>query len=164
MPSQTPLHQTVLSRLTFLMHDFVDKHGLGTFVHGPCDVLLSTHDIVQPDALYVSKERRPILLERFVASAPDLVIEVLLPESENHDRFVKSERYARFGVRELWLVDPNAKTIEILVNSENGFRRERLYGEQDSVRSVVLPASSSRGRRSFGRSDSVGPPPRRDNK
>jgi Uma2 family endonuclease len=138
MPSQTPLHQTVLSRLSILMHDFVQERGLGTVLHGPCDILLSPHGIVQPDAFYVSKERRPILEEKFVAGAPDLVIEVLLQESAEHDRVAKAKRYAMFGVRELWLVDPSAKTIEILVNSDDGFRTAALYGEADTVGSRIL--------------------------
>jgi Uma2 family endonuclease len=39
----------------------------------------------------------------------------------------------------MWLVDPSAKTIEVLVNTGEGFRREALYAETHTVRSVVLP-------------------------
>jgi Uma2 family endonuclease len=139
MPSQTPFHQTVLLRVTLLLDDFVEARHLGVVLHGPVDVLLSRYDVVQPDALYVSAERRSILAEKYVAGPPDLIIEVLLPESENHDRVAKAERYAAFGVSEMWLVNPAAKTIEVLVNIAQSFFREGLYGEADTARSTVLP-------------------------
>ncbi len=139
MPSQTLSHQTVLLRLTHLLDDFVEQGDLGVVLPGPIDVVLSRYDVVQPDALYVSKERRPILGEKYVAGPPDLIIEVLLPESEIHDRVDKAGRYATFGVPEMWLVDPEAKTFEVLVNTPEGFRREALYGETDTARSTVLP-------------------------
>jgi Putative restriction endonuclease len=85
MPSQTLFHQTVLLRLTRLLADFVEQRDLGVVLAGPIDVVLSRYDVVQPDAFYVSKERRPILGEKYIAGAPDLIIEVLLPESEIHD-------------------------------------------------------------------------------
>jgi Uma2 family endonuclease len=139
MPSQTLFHQTVLLRLTHLLDDFVEQRDLGVVLPGPIDVVLSRYDVVQPDALYVSKERRPILGEKYVAGPPDLIIEVLLPESEIHDRVDKAGRYATFGVREMWLVDPEAKTFEVLVSTPEGFRREALYGQADTARSTVLP-------------------------
>lgn len=139
MPSQTLFHQTVLLRLIHLLGDFVEQRDLGVVLPGPIDVLLSRYDIFQPDALFVSKARRPILSERCVAGPPDLIIEVLLPESEIHDRVDKVVRYAAFGVREMWLIDLEARTLEILVSTGEGPRREALYGQTETARSTVLP-------------------------
>jgi Uma2 family endonuclease len=137
-PAPTLFHQAVLSRLNRLLEDFVQATGLGVVLQAPCDVVLSTFDILQPDTFFVSAPRRPILTEKYVAGAPDLVVEVLSPSTESRDRVAKAKRYATFGVREMWLVDPDAKTIEVLVNSAEGFRREALYGEADTVRSTIL--------------------------
>lgn len=139
-PSPTLDHQDVVLRLARLLAEFVEVRRLGSVYVAPCDVVLSRFDVVQPDVLYVSTARGDILAGRKqVAGAPDLVVEVLSPSTESRDRVAKAKRYATFGVREMWLVDPVAKTIEILVNSEEGFRREALYGEMETVRSMVVP-------------------------
>jgi Uma2 family endonuclease len=138
-PAPTTFHQLVKKRLGRLLDDFVESGRLGLVLDAPCDVVLSDHDVLQPDILFVSTARKPIVSERYVGPAPDLVIEVLSPSTETRDRVAKAKRYATYGVREMWLVDPAAKTIEVLVNSEEGFRRQALYGETDTVRSVVLP-------------------------
>jgi Uma2 family endonuclease len=137
-PSPTLRHQLVKMRLVRLLEDFAGQSGSGTVVDAPFDVVLSRHDVVQPDILFVSRTRETLLGERYADGAPDLIVEVLSPSTEARDRVLKAKRYATFGVREMWLVDPAAKTIEILVNSEEGFRREALYGEKNIVRSVIL--------------------------
>jgi len=139
-PAPTTFHQIVKGRLRRILEDFTETRHLGTVLDAPCDVVLSKYDVLQPDILFVSTERRPIIGEKYVSPAPDLVIEVLSPSTETRDRTAKAKRYALFGVREMWLADPDAKTIEVFVNSAEGFRRAALYGEADSARSAaVLP-------------------------
>ena len=101
----------------------------------------SAHDVIQPDLLVVLTGRKSIVDQDYVRGAPDLVVEILSPSSEERDRIVKAKRYATFGVREMWLVDPKAKTIEVLVNAgANGFGRHGLYVADDTVRSTIFPA------------------------
>lgn len=138
-PAPTPDHQDVVLELVRILADFVQTHSLGRVVLSPCDVVLSQFDILQPDIFFIEAEREAIVGKKYTAGAPDLVIEVLSASTETRDRVAKAKRYATFGVREMWLVDPAAKTIEVLVNSKEGFRRQALYGEAETVRSVVLP-------------------------
>ena len=101
--------------------------------------MLSQFDVLQPDVFFIAADHASLIGEKYIAGAPDLVVEVLSPSTETRDRVAKAKRYATFGVREMWLVDPAAKTIEVLVNSEEGFRRQTLCGETDVVRSTLLP-------------------------
>jgi Uma2 family endonuclease len=137
-PAPTLMHQAVKMRLVRILEDFVAASGSGVVLDAPVDVLLSRHDIFQPDILLISGGRRGILGEKYVDGAPDLVVEVLSPSTESRDRDAKAKRYATFGVREMWLVDPAAKTIEVMVNDGEGFRREAIYGEGENVRSTIL--------------------------
>ena len=137
-PAPSLFHQAVCDRLEDLVRRFVAASDAGVMFHAPTDVVLSEHDVVQPDILVVLANRKSILTEKFVAGAPDVVIEVLSPSTESRDRVAKAKRYAAFGVREMWLVDPAKKTIEVLVNTTDGFRPEATYGETDTVRSTVL--------------------------
>ncbi|HYB54213.1 MAG TPA: Uma2 family endonuclease [Thermoanaerobaculia bacterium] len=138
-PAPTPFHQIVSIRLTRLLTDFTQERGLGTVLQAPCDVVLSPHDILQPDIFFVSAARRAIIGDRYVGPAPELVIEVLSPSTETRDRIAKAKRYATFGVGEMWLVDPAAQTIEVLVSTADGFRQHLLAEGSGLVRSTVLP-------------------------
>ena len=137
-PAPTLFHQAVKMRLVRILEDFLEEGGLGSIFDAPTDVVLSKHDVVQPDILVVLAERRSILTEKFVAGAPDMVVEVLSPSTEDRDRSAKAKRYAAFGVREMWLVDPDAKTIEVFVNDGDGFRLQELVVADGTVRSTVL--------------------------
>jgi len=137
-PAPTPYHQLVKKRIEYLIDEFVEKNRLGLVLDAPCDVVLSETDVVQPDILFISTARLSIVGEKFISAAPDLVVEVLSPATETRDRIAKAKLYAKNGVRELWIVDPEARTIELLVNSGDGFRREALAGTGDTLRSVLL--------------------------
>jgi Uma2 family endonuclease len=137
-PAPTPRHQDVVLELASVLREFVQGSGRGRVVLSPCDVVFSKHDILQPDIFFVAAGRENLTGEKYVDGAPDLVIEVLSPSTELRDREAKAKLYAAFGVREMWLVDPEAKAIEVLVNSAEGFRRESLCVGTETLRSVVL--------------------------
>ena len=138
-PAPTPYHQIVSRRIERLLEDHVEKAKLGIVIHAPCDVVLSQFDVLQPDIFFISTGRMAVIGEKYISDAPDLVVEVLSPGTRKRDRFIKSKRYARFGVRELWIADPQKKTIEVFVNMEEGFRRDALYAGDDVLRSPLLP-------------------------
>ena len=102
--------------LGVLLYTFVKERDLGTVFPAPCDVVLSNTDVVQPDLLFVSREREHILAGGDnVQGAPDLVVEILSPSTAARDRTLKRSLYARHGVREFWLVDPKEGTITVHV-------------------------------------------------
>ena len=85
-----------------------------SFSVAPCDVVLSDTDVVQPDLLFVSREREHLLSGgENVRGAPDLVVEILSPATAGRDRCYKRALYGRHGVVEYWLVDPTAETVWI---------------------------------------------------
>jgi Uma2 family endonuclease len=80
------------------------------------------------------------LKEHGVMGAPDLVIEVLSPTTQKHDRQRKRRLYARTGVREYWIVDPQSDTIEVLDLIDGGlsYREVGWYGLGDRARSATF--------------------------
>jgi len=134
-PAPTTYHQRIIGRLFRFLDDHVRNGGLGEVLFAPCDVLLSETDVVQPDIFTVAKDRLAIIRENYVSGAPDLVVEVLSKGSAMRDRTLKKERYVRFGVRELWIVDPAAKTIEVLRSAGAGFERHALVGSGEVLAS-----------------------------
>ena len=106
-------HQLVSGRLHSRLGPFIEKHRLGVVLYAPVDVILSPHDIAQPDLLFISHERAGILTEPNVQGAPDLVIEILSKKTRRRDEHLKLELYGRYGVLEYWMVDPERRGTKI---------------------------------------------------
>jgi Uma2 family endonuclease len=106
-------HQDLVLALAFRIESYLREHRVGKLVVSPMDVLLSPHDIVQPDLLFISRERIAIAREKNVQGAPDLALEILSDGSRRLDEVLKLEAYGRFGVQEYWLFDPLGKTVRV---------------------------------------------------
>lgn len=90
------------------------RPGHGRLFFAPIGVEFpDTDEGVQPDILFVSTERLSIVTEDWIRGAPDLVIEILSPSTARRDRTVKRHLYERQGVAEYWIVDPDAKQVEV---------------------------------------------------
>jgi len=138
VPSPSYQHQTISAHLFRAIDHYVRTHKLGEVSYAPLDVILSEENVLQPDILFVSRERFDIITERNIQGAPDLVVEILSPTTARRDKELKQKVYARFGVREYWLADPNTSTIEVMSLTEAGFERAGLYHEGATLRSPLL--------------------------
>lgn len=141
-PAPGSFHQFILRNLGFLLWDFVRSNELGEVAFAPFDVILSDEDVVQPDLLFVSQERRDIISDRGCEGPPDLVVEVLSPSTERRDRELKRKLYANYGIRELWLVDPESRTIEVLGLEADDFATRGVYPEDTSLSSPMISGLS----------------------
>ncbi|MBN1351767.1 Uma2 family endonuclease [candidate division KSB1 bacterium] len=121
-PAPSLKHQTILKRLAHLLDDYVHQKQLCEIFIAPCDVILSDINVVQPDIVFISRENYSILNELNVQGAPDVVFEISSPSSRETDLIFKKRIYERFGVKEYWIVDPEAEAIEIFQNKENQFQ------------------------------------------
>jgi Uma2 family endonuclease len=137
--SPSPLldHQRVVGRLYRWLADFVEARQLGEVFVGPTDVFFSESNVVVPDVLFVARNRSNILHRRYVAGAPDLVIEVLSTKTRRVDLGRKKALYAAAGVAEYWIADPSARTVAVwtLVNGDY----EAVAPADDRRRSLVVP-------------------------
>lgn len=138
VPSPSTYHQDIICNVHLMLGPFVRDGGLGRVLVAPCDVVLSRDTVLQPDVLFVSKEREGIIALPGVQGAPDLVIEVLAPGTADRDRTIKRALYAQYGVQECWIIDPDLKTIEVLALGELGFRSIAVYTEQQTLHSPLL--------------------------
>ncbi len=123
------IHQTVLVRLCARLFNHVEAHDLGSVLPSPVDVVLSDYDVVQPDIVFVARERLGIV-KREITGPPDLTVEIISPGSARLDRTVKRKLYAVHGVRYYWLVDPLVRRLEEYELVGNAYRlRSRAEGE-----------------------------------
>ncbi len=136
-PAPTPRHQRLVLGLGGRFDSFATDHNLGAVYPAPLDVRLSPSHVVQPDLVFVRRERRRIVGENLIDGAPDLVVEILSPSTSARDKGEKARLYVTAGVPEYWLVDPDARTVTVLALKHGAY--QALPEEHGSVRSAVLP-------------------------
>ncbi|MXZ39967.1 MAG: Uma2 family endonuclease [Holophagales bacterium] len=118
-PSPVFLHQYLATHLASHLQKAARRSG-GLAVAAPMDVHLADHTVVQPDVLYISRERRGIVRD-WVEGPPDLVVEILSQSTASRDQVHKLNLYAETGVREYWIVDPSGRHVTFLVLTEKAF-------------------------------------------
>ena len=139
VPAPNLKHQRVNRELSTRLDRFIKDQALGELLYAPCDVLLSDNDIVQPDLLFVSREREHLLSGgKNVQGAPDLAVEILSPSSAEQDRGKKRALYGKHGVTEYWLVDPVAETIQIHRLQGEVLLPTRTFARDETLRSPLL--------------------------
>jgi Uma2 family endonuclease len=138
-PAPNLKHQRLQFRLGSRLGRFIEDRVMGELFFAPCDVVLSDTDVVQPDLLFVSRERQHLLSGGDnVRGAPDLVVEILSPATAERDRGYKRTLYAKHGVREYWLVDPAAETLSILRPRGGTLLVARTFGRAETLQSPLL--------------------------
>jgi Uma2 family endonuclease len=138
-PAPSWLHQTGLGKLFIIVGAWVYDHALGWVAPAPVGVVLDPENGVQPDMVYVSRERAQIITQRGLEGAPDLVVEVLSPSTEARDRGVKMRRYAAAGVPHYWLLNPQMKSIEPFLLGDAGYEPAGIFGPGTVFRPSLFP-------------------------
>jgi Uma2 family endonuclease len=141
MPSPESVHQRVSKRLLYKIDAEATKVG-AELLYAPLDVYLGQNVVLQPDLVLVTAERSHLITRRGVEGAPDLVVEILSPGNPTRDRITKARLYAQAGVRELWLVSPEAAIIEVFALHDGIYNLHCRAGDNEPVSSTVLPQLS----------------------
>jgi Uma2 family endonuclease len=111
-----------------MLEDYLDPRGLGEVFNAPVDLLLTWHDVVEPDLIVVSDPAQ--VTRRAIEGVPPLVVEILSPSTGQRDRTVEARRYAELGIPHYWIVDPDAHTLECH-RCEDGVYRLVVSGQGD---------------------------------
>lgn len=139
-PAPTTRHQRILLELAIKLSLHSKAAGVGMVLPAPTDVILSHENIVQPDILFIAKERLGVVDPLGgVHGAPDLVVEILSPSTASRDQLVKRKLYGKYGVREYWVVDPASASIEVLVLRDSGLETWRVFPTGTVLHSPLLP-------------------------
>ncbi|MEJ5250413.1 MAG: Uma2 family endonuclease [Chthonomonadetes bacterium] len=146
LPAPGYIHQQLVCRLLLLMEQHVPEMR-GEILPSPMDVIISRSPlrVRQPDIMVALYREGSYQNEQELMAAPhgevvpDLVVEILSPGETRTSLSAKIEDYRHVGVREIWLVSPEAETVEVLRLNQRGVERIGLYGKGDTVRSEVLP-------------------------
>jgi Uma2 family endonuclease len=139
VPSPFPRHQRVASNIEEMLREYERAAG-GLIFRAPLDIVLSEHNVVQPDVVFFRKERRHVVdMMAATRAAPDLAVEVLSRSTEARDRGRKMQLLARFGVPEYWIVDPVKNTLELYVLRGTAYELVASGDERSAITSPTLP-------------------------
>jgi Uma2 family endonuclease len=136
-PAPNLPHQDAVVRLWQALDAWAAAVG-GTAVVGP-NVEFPSGDVVEPDVVLVAAGRRRFLCKWGVRGVPNLVVEVVSPSHPSHDRYMKRDLYARNGVPEYWIADPDEAGIEVLRLEEGSYVAAGYYRRGATLLSPTLP-------------------------
>ena len=111
-PSPREIHQRVLGRLFLALGGYLERHPVGALYTSPADISWTPDTLVQPDIFVAAlSEARSGDWSRFRTLL--LAVEVLSPSSTRQDRFTKRHLYQEVGVATYWVVDTDARAVEV---------------------------------------------------
>ncbi len=134
-------HQSIVGLLYQLLSMFVALFDLGVVHVAPFEVKLWPNGPSrEPDIFFVNKDHLDRLTEERLNGPPDLVVEVVSPESVLRDRDEKFREYEKAGVREYWIVDsrPGQHRADFYVLEPDGRFRLTATEEVDRYTSAVV--------------------------
>jgi Uma2 family endonuclease len=135
-PAPGTRHQRVVGELFILLAQHVKRRQLGQVFVSPVDCILGDTSVVQPDVVYLGRDRLTAISDRGIEGPPTLVVEVLSPSTIQIDRIVKGQLYAKHRVPYYWIVDAEQRTVQAFELSGDAYRP---VGSLEGGRPVALP-------------------------
>ncbi len=134
-------HQEIITNFAAILRTYLWQNPIGRVWITP-GVIFDEYNSAIPDLVFVAKDRiDQIAAGIHIVGAPDLAIEIMSPGSENvrRDQVVKRQTYARFGIKEYWIVEPIVEVIEICRLQENVLASVGVFRNDDEINSPLLP-------------------------
>jgi Uma2 family endonuclease len=138
-PAPTTGHQRVVGNFFGTIWHFLQQNPLGEVFAAPADVIFSEINVFQPDVVFLSKQKLDILTRENIQGAPDLVIEVLSPGTENRDRTIKLKAYSKFGVQEYWMANEKKEAAEVWRRKGQKLGFHALLDSTQTLTTPLLP-------------------------
>lgn len=132
-------HQAIVGQLYSFLKLSCSANGV--ILIAPMDVHLSEDNIVQPDLIYITNDNMNIIRNEKIMGAPDLLVEILSPNTGSRDKVKKKELYARYSIPEYWIVDPVHRTVDqfLLTEGRTEYTLAATYDDQGLLLSDRFP-------------------------
>jgi Uma2 family endonuclease len=138
-PAPSPHHQRIAVKVLTKLAMLLTENPVGEVFHAPIDVYFEETETYQPDLIFIAKDRLHLVEEERIKGAPDLVVEILSPSTAYYDLRKKFKISDKHGVREYWVVDPEAKSLTRYEHKEGRLILAEEVEERGRVRSNVIP-------------------------
>ena len=144
-PAPASRHQSIVMGLSSQIGTYFLKQSCSAFV-APFDVRLIKEKkedkdiltVVQPDICVICDEKK--IDERGCIGSPDWIIEILSPATAKKDYNEKFNLYQENGVKEYWIVNPDANVIDNYILDEYGiYQQQELFAQSQIVHPHLFP-------------------------
>ncbi len=138
MSPENRRHNSLFSWLLTVIRYYVDKHDLGEVSGESFEARLTAIDQRRvPDIMFVDKSRLGSFHNAYFEGPPDMILEIVSPESAERDWTDKFDAYRKAGVQEYWIIDPEQRRAAVFVLGDGQYRP---LDEKDGwLESTVLP-------------------------
>ncbi len=150
-PAPNRYHQDISGNIFLILAKYLEKRPIGKLYTAPFDVYFDEINVHQPDLVFVSKKNRSVLTYAGAQGAPDFLVEILSPKTAELDKKPKRRVFARSGVKELWIIDPEKKLIRVYHLQKDAERPAATYSEKDTFASPQFPGLKIKGAKVFKR-------------
>lgn len=141
-PSPLAIHQQILFALSETIVLYHIKGRQGAWMYAPMDVKFDEGNILQPDIIYISEDRKADLIKDRIEGAPDLIIEILSPSNAYYDLRQKKDIYEKYGVKEYIIIDPVQENADLYLLKDGVFVLDQKVQKTESLNSILLPGFS----------------------
>ena len=148
-PPPVRAHEQIWRNLMRMLDRYLDANPIGEVYAATFGVYLNDVNAFVPDLVFISAERAHQLSDRGLDGTPDFVVEILSPSTARYDKGPKRIVYARCGVKELWLIDPKAKRIDVYYLQEQSEAPVASHGVTSKFTSPILPGLEFSGEKIF---------------
>lgn len=139
VPPPSIEHQRISRKIEIRLDRYLEKRGTGEVFDAPVGLKLDDRNLLEPDLIVVLGDGLATLDKHAVIGPADLVVEILSPGTAQRDVGVKRRIYESAGVREYWIVDPEARHIEVLALRDGAYASDGVYDVEGTLTSPVLP-------------------------
>jgi Uma2 family endonuclease len=143
LPMPSVLHQMILALLYDLLKDFTKVHAPGQVLFSGTRIRMKNGGYRDPDLVYLRAKHLGRQAQKYLKNA-DLVMEVVSPDPNDVERDwdIKPREYARAGIREYWIIDPQKKVIRVLKLRGKSYRVHGDFKPGEHATSALLPGFS----------------------
>lgn len=139
LPMPTWKHSLIAGFFYRMLVEYLARRDVGQAGMAPLNIRLWTKQIRQPDVVFCFHER----IEDYekTQDGADLAVEVVSPGKANRERDIKVKRslYAKAGIREYWIIDPQEKTVTLLSLKANDYELVSCKSPGGIAESLLLP-------------------------
>ncbi len=140
IPPSRPIDSVIAGRVAYRLQAFNQDHlNLGWVAGANAGYTLDVYQVPVPDASYISKNRYPVLTDRFTAS-PELVVEVVSKNERPAHVFSKIGLYLRSGVQIVWAIFPDDCEVLVCFQSKDSIFTTKTLDINDTLDGAdILP-------------------------
>lgn len=139
VPAPNDFHQEIVALIISYLIPYIKHAGRGRVLGAPIDVVLEPGTVVQPDVLVLLEEKGMKRKPAQTTRPPDLAVEVTSPSTAHYDRQKKYVAYARAGVKEYWIVDPDKREVEAFLLEGDTYYSIGIFSGEQVIPSLIVP-------------------------